>query len=89
MTMQDAPGAWLSKATESLAGAEAEFAGGRYNNCANRCYYSCFQAGIAALIWAIMSPQREVIAATKNCPLCETEKHMGQKAESVYGHLVC
>lgn len=22
---------------------------GRYNNCANRCYYACFQAAIAAL----------------------------------------
>ncbi len=38
------------KALESLAGAEAEFAHGRYNNCANRCYYACFQAAIAELI---------------------------------------
>lgn len=49
---------------------------------------------IAALLWAIMSPKlchqsKEVVAAPKNCPLCETEKHMGQKAEMLYGHLVC
>ena len=40
---------FLGKARESLAGAESEFANGRYNNCANRCYYACFQAAIAAL----------------------------------------
>lgn len=41
---------FLDKAMESLAGAESEFAHGRYNNCANRCYYGCFQAAIAALL---------------------------------------
>ncbi len=41
---------FLAKARESLAGAESEFAAGRYNNCANRCYYACFQAAIHALI---------------------------------------
>jgi uncharacterized protein (UPF0332 family) len=41
---------YLSKATESLAGAEAEYENRRYNNCANRCYYACFQAAIAALL---------------------------------------
>jgi uncharacterized protein (UPF0332 family) len=40
---------YLSKARESLAGAESEYANGRYNNCANRCYYSTFQAAVAAL----------------------------------------
>lgn len=40
---------FLDKANESLAGAESEFANGRYNNCVNRCYYSCFQAAIFAL----------------------------------------
>jgi len=40
---------FLEKAGEALAGAESEFANGRYNNCANRCYYACFQAAIAAL----------------------------------------
>jgi uncharacterized protein (UPF0332 family) len=40
---------YLFKAEESLAGAESELVAGRYNNCANRCYYACFQAAIAAL----------------------------------------
>lgn len=37
------------KAEESLAGAESEYASGRHNNCANRCYYGCFQAALVAL----------------------------------------
>jgi len=41
---------YLAKATESLLSAESEFANGRYNSCANRCYYACFQAAIAALL---------------------------------------
>jgi uncharacterized protein (UPF0332 family) len=41
---------YLTKATESLLTAESEFVNGRYNSCANRCYYSCFQAAIAALL---------------------------------------
>jgi uncharacterized protein (UPF0332 family) len=28
----------------SLAGAESEYANGRYDNCANRAYYACYQA---------------------------------------------
>ena len=40
---------FLAKAEESLAGAESEYVSGRYNNCANRCYYVCFQAAICAL----------------------------------------
>lgn len=40
---------FFAKAEESLAGAGSEFVNGRYNNCANRCYYACFQAAIAAL----------------------------------------
>lgn len=39
----------LAKATESLQTAESECANGRYNSCANHCYYACFQAAIAAL----------------------------------------
>ncbi len=46
----------LEKAAESLAGAESEFANGRYNNCVNRCYYSCFQAVVQALYGAGMRP---------------------------------
>jgi uncharacterized protein (UPF0332 family) len=41
---------YLAKATESLLTAESEYANGRYNSCANRCYYSCFQAAIVALL---------------------------------------
>jgi hypothetical protein len=40
---------FLDKAREALAGAESEFVNGRYNNCANRCYYASFQAAIHAL----------------------------------------
>lgn len=48
---------YLAKAQESLAGAESEFANGRYNNCANRSYYACFQAAIAALVQAGIQPR--------------------------------
>ena len=41
---------YLTKATESLQTAESEYVNGRYNSCANRCYYSCFQAAIVALL---------------------------------------
>lgn len=47
------------KAEESLAGAESEFANGRYNNCANRCYYACFQAAITALLRSGIKPAGE------------------------------
>ncbi len=54
--MFDVAGVFLAKAEECLAGAESEFANGRYNNCANRCYYACFQAAITALIRAGIQP---------------------------------
>lgn len=54
--MIDDVAVYVMKAEESLAGAEAEFAVGRFNNCANRCYYACFQAAIAALIRAGIRP---------------------------------
>ena len=41
---------YLAKVAESLSTAESEFANGRYNSCANRCYYACFQAAIVALL---------------------------------------
>ncbi len=47
---------YLTKAQESLLGAQSEFANGRYNNCANRCYYSCLQAARAALHKAGIMP---------------------------------
>jgi uncharacterized protein (UPF0332 family) len=42
--------AYLAKAEENLTCAQSELANGRYNTCASRCYYACFQAAIAALI---------------------------------------
>ena len=50
---------YLAKARESLVTAESEFEQGRYNSSANRCYYACFQAAIAALL-------REGIRASGN-----------------------
>src|SRR5215213_4710959 len=41
---------YSAKATESLLAAESEYVNGRYNSCANRCYYACFQAAIMALL---------------------------------------
>jgi len=41
---------FLRKAQECLAGAEDEYANRRFNNCANRSYYACFHAALAALI---------------------------------------
>ena len=46
----------LAKADESLAGAVSEHANGRHNNCANRAYYACFQAAVAALVRAGVGP---------------------------------
>jgi uncharacterized protein (UPF0332 family) len=37
--MVDIEDVFAAKARESLSGAESEFVNGRYNNCANRCYY--------------------------------------------------
>jgi uncharacterized protein (UPF0332 family) len=55
--MIDPIGIFLSKAQASLAGAESEAANARYDNCANRAYYACFQAAVAALLRAgIQSP---------------------------------
>jgi uncharacterized protein (UPF0332 family) len=44
------------KARESLRGAESEFDGGRHNNVANRAYFACFQAAVAALLRAGIRP---------------------------------
>ena len=49
---------FLTKARESLAGAESEFANGRYNNTANRVYYACYQAAIHALASHGFPPHR-------------------------------
>lgn len=47
---------FLAKAGESLEGAESELVNGRYNNAANRAYYACFQAAIAALLQEHIRP---------------------------------
>ena len=47
---------YLAKAAESLLSAESEYVNGRYNSCANRCYYACFQAAIAALLHEGIQP---------------------------------
>jgi uncharacterized protein (UPF0332 family) len=47
---------FLTKAKESLAGAESEFINNRFNNCANRAYYAVFQAAIHALLEAGVRP---------------------------------
>ncbi|MHB8574646.1 MAG: HEPN domain-containing protein [Dehalococcoidia bacterium] len=41
--------AFWEKAMENLESARSEFGFGRYNACANRCYFACFQAAIVAL----------------------------------------
>lgn len=48
---------YLGKSSESLQTAESEFANGRYNSRANRCYYACFQAAIAALMLEGVQPR--------------------------------
>ena len=54
--MLDRADLYLAKAVESLTGAESELANGRYNNSANRAYYVCFQAAIAALTYEGIEP---------------------------------
>jgi uncharacterized protein (UPF0332 family) len=48
--VEDDVQAFRVKALESLATAESELANQRYNSCANRCYYACFQAAVALLL---------------------------------------
>lgn len=54
--MSDLSDALLAKAQESLAGATSELVNNRYNNAANRAYYACFQAAVAALDLAGIHP---------------------------------
>jgi uncharacterized protein (UPF0332 family) len=55
--MESDDAVYLVKAAESLATAESEFSFGRYNSCANRCYYACFQAAVAVLIQEGIRPR--------------------------------
>lgn len=57
MVQDENVAAFLAKALESLETAESEYVNRRYNSCANRCYYACFQAAIAALIRAGFGPR--------------------------------
>lgn len=50
MDRSDLAAAYLAKATASLEAAEREFAADGLDACANRAYYACFQAAVAALI---------------------------------------
>jgi uncharacterized protein (UPF0332 family) len=50
VVVEDDARAFRAKALESLATAESELANHRYNSCANRCYYACFQAAIALFV---------------------------------------
>jgi uncharacterized protein (UPF0332 family) len=52
----DEKSGFLFKACEALDGAQSEFANKRYNNAANRAYYACFHAAIAALLDAGVHP---------------------------------
>ena len=47
---------YLTKAVESLTSAQADYTATRYNSCANRAYYACFQAAVAALLAAGIRP---------------------------------
>jgi uncharacterized protein (UPF0332 family) len=47
---------YLAKARASLDGARSELEQRRFDNVANRSYYACFQAAVAALIWAGLRP---------------------------------
>ena len=51
--------AFLAKAEESPCSAESDFAHLRYKSCANRCYYACFQAAVAALGAAGVGPREQ------------------------------
>lgn len=50
MSEREQAAVFLAKAEESLAGAESEHANRRFQNCANRSYYACYQAAVAALL---------------------------------------
>lgn len=41
---------FLAKSEESLASAKDDLAKKRFNSCANRAYYACYQAAVAVLI---------------------------------------
>lgn len=50
---------WLVKAEQCFQSAESEFVNRRFDSAANRAYYACFQAAIAALMDAGEQPLGE------------------------------
>ena len=59
---------YLAKALRSLQGAESEFANKRFDNAANRAYYACFQAALAALSNAGIPIQSDKGGGGQACP---------------------
>lgn len=49
--------AYIAKARESLATAEAELSAGRYSSSGSRAYYAAFQAAVALLIEGDVKPR--------------------------------
>jgi uncharacterized protein (UPF0332 family) len=47
---------YLIKAVKSLTSAHVDWAAARYNSGANRAYYACFQAAVAAFLAAGVRP---------------------------------
>src|SRR3954466_16056405 len=58
--MADAADLYLEKARLSLAGAQSELEQRRFDNAANRAYYACFQAAVAALMKEGVRPKGAV-----------------------------
>ena len=54
--MIDIGALYLAKARTSRAGAHTELEHRRFDNAVNRAYYACFQAAVAALMWAGFRP---------------------------------
>ena len=47
---------YLEKSEESLASAKNDLSKKRYNSCANRAYYACYQAAVALLLKYNLTP---------------------------------
>lgn len=87
--MATEPERYLRKARESLASAEADAEAGRFNSAANRAYYACFQAVVAALIHAEIRPsgsswQHSFVISQVSGKLIKRRKLL---SGSLYGHL--
>lgn len=50
---------YFAKAKECLASAEDDLAKKRFNSCANRAYYACYQAAVAVLLEHGTAPRGE------------------------------